>query len=298
MLEKMQILTEQISQSPWVQILKFPFFTLGGFELSIWLLIKAVILFFLFVFFARFLNFLLNRHLYPRLKLETGPQYALAAGVKYIVIFIGFVTVVNLLGINLGAFAVFAGTIGIGIGFGLQDVTKNFISGLVILMEQPIKVGDFIEVEGLPGRVSAINARGTVIDTFDNTAVIVPNSQFISNQVINWSHTVKMIRLAVVVGVAYGSDTALVKKLLLEVAAEHPKILKEPEPYVWFTEFGESSLNFKLLAFIREPDRRMTTKSELNFAIDQKFRQHHVTIPFPQRDLHFKTTQIPLGGKA
>jgi len=283
-----------IQASGVMRALKQPFFALGEMQLSIWLLVKAGILLWLFLLLANAINRFLDRKVYPNLKLDEGVHFTIATVVKYLMFVIGLFTVVNLLGINFGGFAVFAGTIGIGIGFGLQDVAKNFISGLVILAERPVKVGDYIEVGDLPGRVRAIKARSTVVDTFDNVAVVVPNSEFISSRVINWSYSDRVIRVSPSVGVAYGSNLEVVKKCLIEAGSSHPKVLKRPEPSVWFEGFGESSLDFKLHCWIKEPQNRMGIKSDINFEIDRLFRANGVTIPFPQRDLHLKSSEVNL----
>ena len=193
----------------------------------------------------------------------------------------------SLFNMNRGlALTVFAGTIGIGIGFGLQDIAKNFISGLVMLVERPVKVGDYIEVGGLPGKVKAIKGRSTVVDTFDNISVIVPNAEFMNQKIINWSYSDKVTRVKISVGVAYGSDTELVRDSLMEAAKSHGRVLRNPEPYVWFEEFGDSSLNFKLHIWTNEPQNRFGLKSDLHYMIDKIFRERKITIAFPQRDIH------------
>ena len=187
-----------------------------------------------------------------------------------------------------------AGAVGIGIGFGLQSIANNFISGLVILFERPVKVGDRIQVGGVTGDVVRIGARATTVKTNDNIDIIVPNSEFISSQVINWSHSDREVRLHVPVGVSYSSNPEEVQKILLDVAAVQPGVLKSPAPEVLFTEFGDSSLNFELLVwtseFIAKPN---FLHSELNFAIRAKFKECGVEIPFPQRDVHVRSGLFP-----
>jgi len=185
-------------------------------------------------------------------------------------------------------FTIIAGALSVGIGFGLQNVVNNFVSGLILLFERPIKRGDWISVGGTEGYVERISVRSTVVRTFDGADVIVPNSEFISSQVTNWMLDDPRGRIRVPVGVAYGSDTALVKKLLLDIAGDHPQIIVDgslPLPWVLFIEFGESSLNFELRCFIRNIDQRPLVSSELNFAIDAAFRKHKIAIPFPQREV-------------
>lgn len=291
-LQRIIEICEKINTSLFVEILRYPFYTLGDFHISIWLLLKAGLLFWLFIQFSKIIERILCSHFFPKMKLEESVQYTLSIFVKYTLILTGFFVVINLLGIKPHALAVVAGTIGIGIGLGLQDIAKNFISGMIILVERPIKVSDYIEVSGIPGRVRAIKARGTVVDTFDNTSVIVPNSDFISHPITNWSYSDRRIRITATVGVSYGSDVEKVKTSLLQAANEHDKVKKSPAPYVYFEEFGESALTFKLHAWIEEPQNRIGVRSDINFNIDRIFRENNITIAFPQRDLHIKSSDV------
>jgi potassium-dependent mechanosensitive channel len=178
----------------------------------------------------------------------------------------------------------------VGIGFGLQNIVNNFVSGLILLFERPIRTGDWIVVGGTEGYVRRISIRSTQVQTFDRADVIVPNSELISGVVTNWMLRDSHGRVRVPVGVAYGSDTLLVKEILLRVAHEHSLVIQGsavvPDPYVWFLSFGDSALNFELCAFVRDVSRRTTVLSDLNFAIDAAFREAGIQIPFPQRDLH------------
>ncbi len=195
-------------------------------------------------------------------------------------------------GFQFSNFTVIAGALSVGIGFGLQNIVNNFVSGLILLFEHPIKRGDWVVVGDTEGYVKKISVRSTIIQTFDRSDVIVPNSDLISNKVTNWMLGDIYGRVKIPVGVAYGSDTKLVKKILLEVAHAHPMVLTDrPDmrPRVYFWEFGDSSLNFRLDVYIKDIDRRRTVRSEINFAIDEAFREHGITIPFPQRDIHIKT---------
>jgi small-conductance mechanosensitive channel len=200
---------------------------------------------------------------------------------------------VQSIGLNLTSLAVVFGLLSVGIGFGLQNVAANFVSGLIILFERPIKIGDRITIGDVWGDVVNISLRATLIRTVDNIAIIVPNSEFISSQVINWSHGDPKVRVHIPVGVAYGSDVPLVTKSLLEVAKNHPEVMDDPPPRVWFTEFGNSSLNFELLAWTLDPKRRPDVLSDLNRGIDEIFRKNKVEIPFPQRDLHVRSS-VPI----
>ncbi|OVE75929.1 hypothetical protein BVX98_06735 [bacterium F11] len=253
------------------------------------------------------LSWLLQRVLSARLSkmigLNEGVSYALRRIIHYTILVFGFIFATQTIGLNLASLAFVMGFLSVGIGFGLQNITSNFVSGLILLLERPISVGEFVTVEEADGPVMGvvekINMRSTLVKTFDNVAVMVPNSKFIENQVTNWSHGDPKVRLQVPIGVAYGSDVEKVKQVLLEVADKHPLVLKDPAPYVFFLEFGDSSLNFKLYAWLKQPDIRLKARSELNFAIDKAFRENDITIPFPQRDLHVKMTPaIELLGKS
>ena len=275
-------------------VVQKPFFVLGSVNISVWVVIKVALILWVFGVTAHVIDGLLRRNVYERVGIDESTQYTISAAIKYLMLLVGVFVGLSALGVDLAALTVLAGTIGIGIGFGLQEIAKNFISGIVMLIERPVKVGDYIEVGGLPGRVRQINARSTVVDTFDNISVVVPNSEFMTQQVVNWSYSDKLTRIKLPVGVAYGSDTGLVRESLLEVAGEHPGVLKRPEPYVWFEGFGESSLNFCLFVWTNEPHNRLSIKSDINFMIDNKFREKKITIPFPQRDLHLKSGDISL----
>jgi small-conductance mechanosensitive channel len=182
----------------------------------------------------------------------------------------------------------------------LQDITKNLISGVVLLFEKPIQTGDFVELGDLCGTVQGIRLRSTVIRTIDHIAIIVPNSEFLDRQVVNWSHHDSVSRLRLSVGVAYGSDTQRVRRSLLEAARQCAQVLSVPAPEVQFTGFGDSSLDFLLLVWIRDPGDQFTVTSDLNFAIDARFRLAGIQIPFPQRDVHLRgeTVRVSLDAES
>ena len=234
-------------------------------------------------------RFLFNRFL-ANSGLNRSLQYAISQIVSNVVLVIGILIVLTQTGINLGALAVFAGAIGVGIGVGLQGIASNFISGLVILAERPISIGDRVEVGDNAGTVRRIGARATVIVTNDNISIIVPNSKFIEDPVTNWTYGDPRVRFRIPVGVAYGSDIDKVREALLAAGREHPKTLAEPAPNVFFSEFGDSSLNFELVVWCSEMSARPRRyKSDLNFAIERKLREAGIEIPFPQRDLHIRS---------
>jgi small-conductance mechanosensitive channel len=198
-------------------------------------------------------------------------------------------------GIKLTGLTVVIGALSVGIGFGLQNVVNNFISGLILMFERPIKKGDWILVGSTEGYVKKISIRSTIVQTFDRADVIVPNSELIANQVTNMMFDDQRGRLRVSVGVAYGSDTELVQRLLLEAAYAHEQVINDgstPEPRALFQAFGDSSLNFDLLVHLHDVDLKMRVRSELHTMIDKKFREHGIEIPFPQRDVHIKGGHI------
>jgi small-conductance mechanosensitive channel len=248
-----------------------------------------------FVILSRGLRRVIKTRLFPRYKLDQGIQLAILKVLHYLMVGLGIIVAVQTIGLNLTSLAVVFGLLSVGIGFGLQNIVSNFISGLIILFERPIKIGDQITIGDVLGKVSNISLRATLIRTFDNVSIIVPNSEFITSQVINWSHRDPKIRIHVKVGVAYGSDVPLVINSLLEVAKNHPKVLEDPAPKVWFNEFGDSSLNFDLLAWIPSPKNRPDVISDLNKGIDDIFRKNNIQIPFPQRDLHIRSS-VPIEG--
>ena len=234
-------------------------------------------------------RFLFNR-LLAQSGLDRSLQYAIAQVVSNIVLVVGIFIVLENTGIHLAALAVFAGAVGVGVGFGLQNVASNFISGLVILAERPITIGDRVEVAGIAGQVEHIRARSTVIRTNDNIMMIVPNTKFIDSPVTNWTYGDRRVRFRIPVGVAYGSDVPTVRDALLCVANKNPHTLKEPAPDVFLEQFGDNSIDFKLMVWSSEmSDRPSRYRSELNFAIAEKFRELGIEFPFPQRDLHIRS---------
>jgi len=219
-----------------------------------------------------------------------GTRLSIGTIVKYILILAGVFSILQTNGIDLSAFGVLAGAIGVGMGFGLQNITNNFISGLIILFEQPIKVGDRIEVGDVNGDVIKISARSTMVVTNDNITIVVPNSQFIDNQVINWSHSDRMVRFNFPVGVAYREDPEKIRRILLEVAKDNKGVLESPESDVLFEEYGDNSINFNLRVWTSEyVNRPKVLKSQLYYEIFRRFKEQGVEIPFPQRDLHLRS---------
>ena len=221
-----------------------------------------------------------------------GARDAMVTIIGYIMFIIALLAGLSAAGFDFGNIAIVAGALSVGIGFGLQNIVNNFVSGLILLFERPIRKGDWIVVGGTEGHVKDIHIRSTIIQTFDRSDVIVPNSELISNQVTNWVLSTKSGRATIPVGVAYGTDTEKVRDILLAIAEENENVVKTgsvPKPVVLFREFGDSSLNFELRVFLFSVDSRLSVVSEINFAIDKAFREEGIEIPFPQRDLHVKT---------
>jgi small-conductance mechanosensitive channel len=242
-----------------------------------------------FWFSSRTKRFLFNRFLADS-GLDRSLQYAISQIVANIVLIVGIFIVLDNAGIHLGALTVFAGAVGVGVGFGLQNIASNFISGLVILAERPITIGDRVEVAGIAGQVQQIRARSTVILTNDNIAMIVPNTKFIDSPVTNWTYGDPRVRFRVPVGVAYGSDVNKVREALIAAAREHPAALTDPPPNAFLEKFGGSSIDFELVVWSKEMSYRPRRfKSDLNYLIEKHLRAAGIEIPNPQRDLHIRS---------
>jgi len=222
-------------------------------------------------------------------EMDPGVSTAITTLVHYLLVTVGFFVALAFVGANLDNLTLVIGALGVGVGLGLQDLVKNFFSGLVLLFERPVRVGDTVILEGEWATVQKIGLRATTVTTFDRSEIIVPNGVLTSEKVTNWTLSDQVSRLLVPVGVAYGSDLETVFRLLQEAAAEHPNVLEEPAPLVLFVGFGDSSLDFELRVWIGSMDQRLPTRSELHADIDRRFRENGVTIPFPQRDLYLKS---------
>jgi len=254
--------------------------TIGGiFAMIIILLITVII--------SRFLKFIIEDISLKRAKLPRGVPAAISVTIRYFLIVLGVMFALSAAGIELGKFSLLAGALGVGIGFGLQNIVNNFISGLILIYERPLQVGDTIEVENLLGQVNRIGIRSSNVKTYDGAEVVVPNGNLISNQLINWTLSDNKRRIDFRVGVSYGSDPNQVLEILEQVAKENEDTLKDPSPKALFDEFGDSSLNFRLLYWVPY-DIGIGTKSDVAIAIFNKFKENDIEIPFPQVDLHMK----------
>jgi small-conductance mechanosensitive channel len=262
--------------------------SIGSLAINLKSILLAVLIIFLTHFVNRIGRSLLAEKALETRELERGLKDSILTIASYLIWGLGLVMALGTLGVNATSLAVVFGAISIGIGFGLQNIFNNFISGLILLFERPIQVGDYVEVNGLWAEVKKINVRSTVVQTFDNASVIIPNSEFISQQVTNWSFKDLRMRRNVDVGVAYESDIELVRKTLLEIAAETPDILKYPRPDVLFVDHGDSALIFRLRVWTNV-DNYWSVTSAIRFELDKRFRALDIEIAFPQRDVHIRS---------
>lgn len=273
-----------------VNVLKVPIFELGGSPFTLWTLIYLLISFVVLVYAAGKFRVWMAERALSRTKLDVGARQAVASITRYVFLLLGLLIILQTAGIDLTTLNVLAGAVGIGVGFGLQNVVSNFISGLIIMFERPIKIGDRIVVDDVEGDVVEIGARSTKVLTNDNIMIVVPNSKFITENVVNWMYNDASVRFRIPVGVAYGTDVRKVEKILLEVAQAEPDVLDDPPPAVRFLGFGDSALNLELRAWsTKAVNRKGRLISAINFAIYDKFHEHGIEIPFPQRDLHIRS---------
>jgi small-conductance mechanosensitive channel len=261
-----------------------------GIKLSlVQIFLLVALLIFVFWLSSKTKRFLYNSFL-AKSGLDRALQYAIAQIVSNIVLIVGFFVVLDNAGIHLGTLTVFAGAVGVGVGFGLQNIASNFISGLVILAERPITIGDRVDVAGISGQVQQIRARSTVIRTNDNITMIVPNTKFIESAVTNWTYGDPRVRFRIPVGVAYGSDLKKACQALLATARENAHTLDDPPPSVFLDKFGDNAIELELVVWSSDMSSRPRRyRSDLNFAIEEKLREAGIEIAFPQRDLHIRS---------
>lgn len=269
-------------------------FKIGNITFSPADLIIALLVFMLAMAAARVLQRILIEKILPETRMEVGARHSLGAGVGYVGVVVAAALAVAVAGVDLTNIALVAGALSVGIGFGLQNIVNNFVSGLILLVERPINVGDWVVIGGKEGTVKRINFRATEIETFQRAAVVIPNAEIISSSVTNWTLKDRLGRIEIPVGVAYGSDTESVKASLLECAKAHSKVLRYPEPHVLFRNFGDSSLDFELRCFTGDVTERIVIESDIRFAIDKIFRERGIEIPFPQRVVHFAPGHGPV----
>lgn len=271
-----------------------PILSLGKNSYSLTDLLILICLLLGLVIFAGTVANILESRILSATRMSRSTQKAIAIFAKYVLISIGAIVLLQVWGLELSSLTILASALSVGIGFGFQDIAKNFGSGLVLMFERPIKMGDFVEVGELMGVVKRIGGRSTEIRTLDEVSIIVPNSRFLETDVINWSHHNPISRIHLPVGVAYNSDVNTVRLALIEATKDHPEILPTPQPQVWFKGFGDSALEFELLVWIAQPSKHLRIKSDIYFRIEEALRRHKIEIPFPQQDLHLRSGTLPM----
>ena len=262
--------------------------TLGDVNLTPTSILNFGVIFGLGYFATTVIQRIVKSTVLPKTKMDKGSQNALVSGVGYIGYTLAAVVALSSIGFNLSSIAIVAGALSVGIGFGLQTIVSNFVSGIILLVERPIKEGDWIEASGFSGTVKKISVRSTQIETFDRAMVVVPNSELIAGSVLNWTHSNETGRVRVSVGVSYDTDPKRVERLLLKVGKSHEMALKSPEPFVRFQQFGDSSLDFDLIIYVKDKNYMFQVRSELHYSIFELFKKEGIEIPFPQRDLNIK----------
>lgn len=271
-------------------VFEHPFFHLGTLPITLTLILEVVLFMLALGFVTGRMRVLLQNRILTRTHLNPGQRYAFARVASYLIFVLGLIIGLQSSGLNLNSLLVVGGAVGIGIGLGIQHLANNFVSGLVLLFEQPVRMGDRVEVGGVLGDVVKMAARSVWIRTNENVVIIVPNSEFTSNRVTNWTANDRLVRFSIPLGVSYDSDPEKVREIVLRVALNHPDVLGNPAPEFLFLDFGDSSLDFELRVWT---ETQMQTpkilSSDLYFSIFQAFRENGIEIPFPQRDLHLKS---------
>jgi len=258
-------------------------------EINVKSLLVVIVVLFATSLFLKLLRKLITRNLPAHDKVKFVSLFSYGKWFIYVIILL---MVFNNMGVNVTAIFAASAALLVGIGLALQTLFMDIISGVFILVDQSVQVGDIIELDGKVGRVEEINLRTTRAVTIDNKVLVIPNHKYLTNSLYNWTENGSETRENVQVGVAYGSDIHLVKKLLMEVAKNHPLVLDHPEPLVLFTNFGDSSLDFKLIFTLKDSFQAAIPQSEMRFEIDKVFKDHNISIPFPQRDVHVKTKDL------
>ncbi len=267
-------------------------------QLTLWSVMQAIAFTVLTVIAVRNLPGLLELFVLQRTRLKESSRYAITTVTGYLIVIIGFLLAFNKLGLQWSSMKWIVGGLSVGIGFGLQEIIANFISGLIILFERPVRIGDYVTIGDQSGKVSRIQIRATTLTNLDNLEIVIPNKELITGRVTNWTLTTGMTRLAIPVGIAYGSDTKAAHKLMLETAKANPNVLKTPEPKVLFMGFGDSSLDFEVRVYLASFDSRVPMRHEMHMQLNEALEKAGINIPFPQRDLHIISSNIDLTPKA
>src|SRR5262249_49547135 len=245
-------------------------------------------------FLMRHLTGICEAALFPRVRWDAGLRYTFLTLSRYVLLFLALWWSLSALHLNWSSIQWIVAAVSVGVGFGLQEIVSNFVSGLILLLERPIRVDDIVTVGDQTGTVKSITIRATAIQNADNQTVIIPNKEFIAHRVTNWTLGDTHIRLALPVGVAYGSDMDLVKRLLTETVSTHPRVLTTPPPTVFLHALGEHAVQWEVSCFVPRPQDRPTTAHDLLLQIEQTFRQHGIAIPFPQQDIHVRSVDAAL----
>jgi small-conductance mechanosensitive channel len=261
-------------------------FTVGGIKISLLSIMWGAIVFALCLWIIKMVRYRIEFKMLEKTNLDSGTKHSLASGFAYICYVLAGLLAIAIMGGNLTNIALIAGALSVGIGLGLQDIVNNFVSGIIMLFERPLKVGDWVVIGNEEGEVKQINIRSTEVQTFNRASVIIPNSQVLSNSVVNRTHENNWARYGVKVGVAYGSDVEQVRDLLLECVLSHPKVSKKPAPYVLFQDFGESSLDFEVRFYVSDINVGWTAPSDVRFIINKRFKEEGIEIPFKQMVIH------------
>ena len=268
----------------------------GGFSISVGDVLAFALTLWAAFLVSSFVRFVLEEDVFPHVHLQPGVPYALSTSVRYLIVFVGFVIALLVLGVNLDRVTVLGGALGVGVGFGLQNIVNNFVSGLIVLFERPVRVGDSVQIRDVQGEVRRIGIRSSTVVAWEGAEVIVPNSILVAEQVTNWTPTIYHRRVDIRVGVAYGTSPDAVVKLLADVAGAHPDVAAQPTPQALFLGFGASSLDFELRAWTNRLDRFGLVKSELGIAVYHALESAGIPIPFPQHEVRLLREAAPTDG--
>ena len=285
----------------WIKGVLTASLTLGSLNISLGDILLFIAVVWAAFLLSRFINFVLEEDVYPRFSLERGIPYAISTMLRYVILLLGFFFAVAAVGFDLTKFTILAGAFGVGIGFGLQNIINNFVSGIILLFERPVKVGDSVKIADASGTVRRIGIRASLVQTWDDAEIIVPNSKLISDSVTNWTFSSLQRGIEIPIGVDYGTDPRFIIELLKKAVAKHPLVAETPPPQVLFVEFGADSLNFKVRAWTQHGDQAVGIRSDLAVAVNEALAENDIIIPNTQRDLHIQSlgsdVAKALGGK-
>ncbi|MBS3740288.1 mechanosensitive ion channel [Candidatus Bipolaricaulota bacterium] len=268
-------------------LLQKPIFTVSGQEISVVSVFYFLVIILISFTLARLIIRFLKRNVYSKMEIEKGAQFTLSRLVKYVIIVVGVLIGLQMLGVNLSILAFLGGLLGVGIGFGLQNVFLNFACGLILLFEKPVKVGDLLELNGTLGKVKDIGFRASLLETPDNETLVVPNSSLVTDEIKNLTHGENTdLRIHIPIGVAYGTDIEQVREILLGVVESEEKVLKDRPAKVVFKEHGDSALGFDLRVWIITPGDRPEVKNSIREKIDREFNDQGIEMPYPTRDVY------------